>query len=70
MKQITVKEMAAALAAEVKKGNGDKILIAPSDNEGNEYHGVFFTISDAEGVDEDFIGDSNELDPKKLMIIG
>lgn len=70
MRQITVKEMAAALNAEVKKGNGDKMLITADDNEGNGYHGVFYTISPAKGVDSFMIGDSVTTDTDKLLIIG
>lgn len=70
MNQITVKEMAAALNREVKKGNGNKYLIGADDNEGNGYHGIFYEVSQAEDGIEYLISDSVETNPKNLMIIG
>lgn len=70
MEQITVKQMHAALAREIKKGNGDKMLITGNDNEGNGYHGVFFTITDADDIKTFLISDSITNDVSKLMIIG
>ena len=70
MKQITVKQMAAALNAEVKKGNGDKFLVTADDNEGNGYHGVFFTITPGKDIDVSLLSDSCEEDPQNFMCIG
>lgn len=72
--QLTVREMAILLAAEVKKGNGDKLLIGSNDVEGNGYHGIWYGPTDAKdlgigeyGVD---INDTMTKDLDKLICIG
>lgn len=68
--QVTVQEMYNALGAEIKKGNGNKYLVAAGDNEGNSYHGVFFHITPMTKDNMELLGDSQIMDPDKLMIIG
>lgn len=69
-KQITVKDLYEACAREIKKGNGNKALVVASDNEGNGYHGMFFTISPCDESYRNLIWDSCEEDPKNLMVVG
>ena len=45
MQQVKLKELYAACKVLMKQGHGDKYLVAPNDNEGNGYHGMFFTLS-------------------------
>ena len=47
MKQLTVKELHKILGQEIKKGNGDKLLITADDMEGNGYHGMWFGATPA-----------------------
>ena len=45
-KGITVSELLYACGKEVAKGNGNKIVMISSDNEGNEYHTLWYTFLD------------------------
>ncbi len=42
---LTIKELAALALNEVKKGNGNKKILISSDDEGNEYHELFFSFT-------------------------
>lgn len=70
IKQITIKDLYLALSKEIKKGNGNKYLVAADDNEGNGYHGVFFCVSEFDESMADLVSDSQVTDPDKLMILG
>lgn len=69
-KQMTVKQLYALCAEQIKKGNGNKTIVVGDDNEGNGYHGMFFGFT--EDVAE-FVGDiydSVSNDPKEIIILG
>ena len=68
--QVTVMQMYHELGKMIDKGNGDKYLVAPDDNESNSFHGVFFTISPMDNDSITRTYDSQVYDPEKLMIIG
>lgn len=77
MTQMTVKQLYLELAEEIKKGNGDKFIIAADDNEFNSFHGLYYGISysDPEDVAEQIecsngVYDSQVEDPDKLVILG
>lgn len=76
MGQLTIKDLYKNLAAEIKKGNGDKFIVVADDNEGNSFHGLFFGItSESSKVRESIeysngIYDSQEEDLNKLVILG
>ena len=44
MRQIKLKDLYQACKEQMEKGNGEKSLILSDDNEGNGYHGMFFTL--------------------------
>lgn len=67
--QLTVKEMYEICKDAINRGMGDKYLIAPSDNEGNSYHGVFYGISKVDDCYEN-IYDTQVTDKSKLACIG
>ena len=69
-KQMTVKQLYILCAEQVKKGNGDKMIVIGDDNEGNGYHGMFFGFTEdaAEFVND--IYDSVSTDPKEIIILG
>lgn len=43
-KGITVKELYDDLCQEILAGNGDKTILISSDDEGNSYHTLWYTI--------------------------
>lgn len=45
-KGITVNELYAMRAEQIKKGNGDKYILITTDDEGNGYHTLFYAIDD------------------------
>lgn len=45
-KPITVAELLYACKVEVAKGNANKHIYLSSDDEGNGYHGMYFTFTD------------------------
>ena len=71
MEQMTVKELYKLVQAEMKKGNGDKLIVISDDNEGNGYHGMFFgfTSKDLEYLQDD-IYDSITNDIDKIIVLG
>lgn len=50
MEAITINELAKALQKQIQAGNGDKKILLSSDDEGNEYHEMFFMITSVESV--------------------
>jgi len=68
---ITVKELLGACRKQVDKGNGNKVVLITSDDEGNAYHTLFclFTddIEDIKGV-SDLFHDSNN--PRDVVLLG
>lgn len=76
MEQLTVLDLFKALEAEIRNGNGNKLIVVADDNEGNAYHGLFYGVtSDLKDICEAFeysngLYDSQEKDPRKLVILG
>lgn len=76
MLQMTVNKLYLELKELVEKGQGDKAIVVASDNEGNSYHGVFYSCtSDPKSVKENIdisngLYDSAITDPAKIVIVG
>lgn len=70
MEQLKLKDLKASVDAMVAKGYGEKYLVVASDNEGNEYHGMFFGISPATDDIDGMVYDSVISDTSKLLIVG
>lgn len=72
MKQLTVNDLLKICKNEVKKGNGERIIVISDDNEGNGYHGLFyhFTIIDENEKDFFEVYDSQEHDINKIIVLG
>lgn len=74
--QMTVKELLKLCQDEVKRGNGDKFIVIPDDNECNRYHGMFYGFSNAAearlyGINvEDEIYDSCYTKNEEIIILG
>lgn len=55
MKPITVKELKKECDLQIKKGNGDKVIMISDDDEGNGYHYLWYlftTIEEMEAPEE------------------
>lgn len=80
--QHTVKQLYEELGELIKAGHGDRALVISDDNEGNGYHGMFYSPSLGEELIEsaaecgfptdgiEGLYDSAVTDPKKLVVIG
>ena len=60
MEQLKVKDLYKLLEKEIKKGNGDKLLITADDMEGNGYHGIWFGITEGKEICD---GDNTKYQP-------
>lgn len=70
MEQLTVKDLLRKCEEEIANGNGDKNIVISDDNEGNGYHGLFYSFTP---VDDDFkndIYDSRTNSPDDTIILG
>lgn len=76
MEQIKVKDLYRDLAILMKEGRGDNYIVVADDEEGNGYHGIFFSVTDDPKDVRECIEFSNGLygsvtnDPNKIVIIG
>lgn len=74
MEQIKLKELFEACRVLMKAGYGEKSLVMSDDNEGNGYHGMFYTLTviTPENVDGfvGFIDDNNEADIHNIIVVG
>lgn len=70
--QLTVKDLFNACKKEMAKGNADRKIVVSDDNEGNGFHGLFYSFTEiAENEKELFpIYDSQETDIKKILVLG
>ena len=76
MHKITVKDLYAAFAEQMKKGNGNKVVLVADDDEGNGYHPIYFSVTDGSTFDEEDLSCCNTygISPKdvreKCVIVG
>ena len=73
MNAITVRELLKACQQQVTMGNGDKIVLLSSDDEGNEFHTLQFAFTtDLKTLTllrlQGLFHDNN--DPKDVVILG
>ena len=47
---LTINQLLAACQEQVAKGNGEKKILLSADEEGNEYHGMYFLFTPTEEV--------------------
>ena len=69
---LTVIDLLNACKEQVAKGNADKKILITSDDEGNEYHGLFYLFIDDKKMIEECKGlfcDSG-LDTNELVLLG
>lgn len=69
-----LKDLYQACKELMKKGHGEKSLIVAADNEGNGYHGMFFTLTVITPENADgfvgLIGDNAEPNIYNLIVVG
>ena len=74
MVQMKLKDLYQACKSQMEAGNGEKHLVVSVDNEGNGYHGMFYTLTvitrENKGEFMDLIGDNSEPDPENIIIVG
>lgn len=70
--QITVEQLLELCKTQVEQGHGKRYIVISDDNEGNNYHGMFygFTEIDDEEKGDYPIYDSQYTDPKDIIILG
>ena len=71
MNAIIVRELLKACQEQVSMGNGDKIVLLSSDDEGNEFHTCYYKFTyDPEVIEsmKDLFHDDN--DPNEVIILG
>lgn len=74
MEQIRLKDLYEACKRHMKAGHGDRSLVVAADNEGNFYHGMFYTLTlitpeNADGF-AGLIGDNAEPDINNIIVVG
>lgn len=60
MKPTTVKELYNACKDQIKKGNGDKVIMISDDDEGNGYHYLYYSFTTMEEFEEPIEVDGNQ----------
>lgn len=74
MKQIKLKDLYQSCKEQMEAGNGEKSLVVAADNEGNGYHGMFYTLTviTPENVDgfSGLIGDNADPDIYNIIVVG
>lgn len=74
MKTVTIAELYQILAAQVKAGNGSKKILLSSDDEGNNYHEMFYHLTPVDdAVSEEHqlpYGVTMEVARKEYVVLG
>lgn len=52
MKPLTVKDLMKECEKQIKNGNGDKVIMITSDDEGNSYHYLWYSFTTIEEMEE------------------
>ncbi len=74
MAQLKLKDLYQACKQLMKEGHGEKFLVVSNDNEGNGFHGLYWTFSAfGDNVGDGIwpmIDDCVEDDPENILILG
>lgn len=75
MQQLTVKTLLELCKKEIKKGNGDKLIVISDDNEGNGFHGLFYAFTQVQGKEnkdyfKTLLNDTCETNLDNLLLLG
>ena len=52
MKPLTVKELYKECTKQIKAGNGNKVIMISSDDEGNNYHYLWYSFTTIKQIEE------------------
>lgn len=55
MKVLTIKDLKKECEKQIKQGNGDKVIMISSDDEGNSYHYLWYSFTTIEKMEEPVI---------------
>ena len=64
---MTVKELLKLCEEQIKKGNGDKVILISNDDEGNGFHDLIYEFTE-DVAEADMWGDIK--DPQDKIILG
>lgn len=70
---MTVKELYEDLRQEILAGNADKTILISSDDEGNSYHTLWYTIqSDVDEIRKvkELVGFHDNNNPEEVVLLG
>lgn len=74
MNQIKLKDLYVACKEQMEAGNGEKFLVISDDNEGNGYHGMFYTLTVINTDNDDgfagLISDNAEPNIHNIIVVG
>ena len=72
MKQLTITLLKKLCDLEIKKGNGNRMIVISDDNEGSGFHGLFYGFTTIDKKEKDFyqVYDSQSDDVDKIIILG
>jgi hypothetical protein len=74
MQQMKLKDLYKACQKLMKEGKGEKTLILSDDNEGNGYHGMFYTLTEISDEDAKYyqgcVYDTNEEEVTNCIVVG
>ncbi len=74
MTQVKLKDLYRECKKLMDAGYGERSLVVSCDNEGNQYHGMFYTLLVVDASNKEcfdgLIGDSCETDLEKMIIVG
>ncbi len=67
---MTVKDLEKACNEQIKKGNGDKIIMLSGDDEGNSFHYMFYLFTDDEESIKTLLEYERVDDLSKVIVLG
>ena len=70
MGMLTVKDLEKACKEQIKKGNGDKMVMLSRDDEGNGFHQMFYLFTDKKKDLEMLLKYEHVDDINKVVILG
>ena len=74
MKQMKLNDLYKACKKLMNAGHGEKTLVVSGDNEGNHYHGMFYTLTlitaDNKSCFQGLIYDSCETNIENIIVVG
>lgn len=71
MKPLTIKELYELCEDQVKKGNGNKVIMISDDDEGNGYHYCWYAFTKPEeALIEDYVIDERIAKKEDTIILG